>query len=232
MDQFSFHLPAGDRTIYRWAYPFINANMFVVLTGEEAVVFDPHENAELLELLQEKGIRCVHILLTHEHYDHVSGVNWLKEKTGATLFCQEQAAAFLAEEHRRTPAFISMVIAYQDRKDGGHRYQDFKAQFKPYRIEADRTFSSADCFRIGELQFEVTATPGHSPGSACYRMNGRLVFTGDTLLQYGRVILGFRESQRAEYEERALPYLRSLPKDTIIMPGHGDPFVLRDTKNI
>ncbi len=232
MDIFSFQIPTGDITVYRWVYPYINSNMFVILSGEEAVVFDPHEDAELLDLFQEKGILRVHILLTHEHYDHVSGVNWLKEKTGATLFCHEQAAACLAEEHHRTPAFISVVIADQDRKDGGHRYRDFKAQFQPYRIEADRTFASADDFRIGALNFHVTATPGHSPGSVCYRMNGSLVFTGDTLLQCDRVILGFRDSRRAEYEEMALPYLRSLPKDTIVMPGHGDPFVLRDTKNV
>ena len=37
--------------------------MFVILTGSEAVVFDPNENDELLELFHEKGIKDVHILL-------------------------------------------------------------------------------------------------------------------------------------------------------------------------
>ena len=60
--------------------------MFVLLTGREAVVFDPNENEELLQLFEEKGIKKVHILLTHEHYDHTNGVNWLVGHTGADLF--------------------------------------------------------------------------------------------------------------------------------------------------
>ena len=59
-----------------------------------------------------------------------------------------------------------------------------------------------------------------------------MIFTGDTLLQNNPVILSFRESVKEDYEKIALPYLRELPKDTIIMPGHGDPFILKETKNI
>ena len=232
MDSFSFYIVAGEIIVYRWVYPYINSNMYVILAGKDAVAFDPHENDELLSLFKKTGIQNVHILLTHEHYDHVSGVNWLKDETGAELFCHESAAESLAEEHKRTPAFISTVIANEDRKDGGHRYQDFKAQFKPYSIKADKTFVEKETLKIGGLEFEITSTPGHSPGSACYRLNTDMVFTGDTLLQYDKVILGFKESRRAEYEEKALPYLNSLAKDTIIMPGHGDPFLLRDTDNI
>lgn len=206
--------------------------MYVILAGKDAIVFDPHENDELLSLFKKTSIQNVHILLTHEHYDHVSGVNWLKDETGAELICHENAAASLAEEHKRTPAFISTVIANEDRKDGGNRYQEFKAQFKPYSIKAEKTFVEKEALKIGGLEFEITSTPGHSPGSACYRLNTDMVFTGDTLLQYDKVILGFKESRRAEYEEKALPYLKSLAKDTIIMPGHGDPFLLRDTDNI
>lgn len=232
MDRFLFCVTSGEIVVYRWIYPYINSNMYVILTDSDAVVFDPHENEELLGLFREKGVRNVHILLTHEHYDHVSGVNWLRVETGADIFCNANAVAFLAEEHTRTPAFISTVIANEDRKDGGHRYQDFKAKFKPYSIKVDKTFVEKDSLKIGDLEFEVTSTPGHSPGSACYKLDKDMVFTGDTLLQYDKVILGFKESRRAEYEEMALPYLKSLSKDTIIMPGHGEPFVLKDTNNI
>ena len=206
--------------------------MYVIISEGDAVVFDPHEKTALLRLLRDRKIKHVHILLTHEHYDHVNGVNWLKEATGADSFSQKETANALAKEHTKTPIFISTVIANEDRKDGGHRYQDFKAQFKPYSIKIDKTFAAKKSFMIGGLEFEATSTPGHSPGSACYRLNHGMVFTGDTLLQHHRVILGFRESKRELYESKALPYLKSLAKDTIIMPGHGDPFLLKDTDNI
>lgn len=229
MDKFEFQLEGHELEIYRWVYPYIDSNMYAILSDGDAVVFDPHKETELLELLYDRQIEHTHILLTHEHYDHVSGVNWLCEATCADVYCQKDAAEALSKEHIKTPRFISTIIANEDRKDGGHRYRDFKAQFEPYSIKVDKLFTDKDSFRIGCLNFEVNSTPGHSPGSSCYYMNNCIVFTGDTLHQYKQVILGFRESSKDKYEIIALPYLRSLPINSIIMPGHGDPFLLSET---
>lgn len=206
--------------------------MYVILTGSEAVVFDPCEDDELLQLLDSNHIEKVHILLTHEHYDHISGVDWLLNNKGADIFCQNDAARALAIGRTRTPALISMVLANEDRKDGGHRYPDFKAKFKPYSIQADHTFEKETYFEIGNLRFKVTSTPGHSLGSACYEINNNLVFTGDTLLQYDPIIIRFADSKKNLYEEVTLPYLKSLKKNIMVLPGHGEPFVLNETKNI
>ena len=206
--------------------------MFVLLTGKEAVVFDPNENEELLSLFTEKGIRKVHILLTHEHYDHTNGVNWLVEKTGADIYSQKDCAEIIKTSKENNPALIALVLADMDKKDGGHRYKDFKESFIPYTINVNKTFEKEDVIKIGELVFNVASTPGHCPGAACYKLFDKMVFTGDTLLQNDAVILSFRESVKEDYEKIALPYLRALSKDIIIMPGHGDPFILKDTKNI
>ena len=206
--------------------------MYVLLTGKEAVVFDPNENDELLQLLEEKGIEKVHILLTHEHYDHTNGVNWLVEHTDADLFCQKNCAEVISTIKGNNPALVALVWADRDRQDGGHRYKEFKDKFKPFTIKVDKTFEKDGNVKVGEYVFHVTSTPGHCPGASCYMLLDKMVFTGDTLLQSNPVILSFRESVKEDYEKYALPYLRALPKDTIIMPGHGDPFELKDTKNI
>ena len=232
MDQFRYRIGKQDILVYRSIFAPVKSNMFVILTGNEAVVFDPNENEELLTLLKDNSIQKVHILLTHEHYDHTSGVCWLKEHTGADLYCQSDCANVIATERGNNPALIAFVLAAEDKQDGGHRYIDFKASFKPYTIKADKTFEKDDRFVIGGLEFHVVSTPGHCPGATCYELFDKMVFTGDTLLQNDPVILSFRESRKDNYEKIALPYLRSLPKDMIIMPGHGDSFVLKDTKNI
>ena len=232
MDQFSFRINEKSVLVYRSVFAPVNTNMFVLLTGNEAVVFDPNENEELLQLFKEKNIEKVHILLTHEHYDHTNGVNWLVERTGADLYCQMDCAEVIKTKKGNNPALVALVWADLDRRDGGHRYKDFKERFKPYTIEVDKTFDKEDIVRIGEYEFHVTSTPGHCPGASCYKLFEKLVFTGDTLLQYNPVILSFRESVKEDYEKIALPYLKALPKDTIIMPGHGDPFILKDTNNI
>lgn len=232
MDQFSFRVNNKDILVYRSIFAPVKSNMFVILTGNEAVVFDPNENEELLKLIKDNNIKRVHILQTHEHYDHTSGVNWLKAHIMADVYCQKDCAAVISTKRGNNPALVALVLADQDKQDGGHRYIDFKETFQPYTIEIDKTFEKEDFFKIGELEFHVTSTPGHCPGAACYRLFEKMVFTGDSLLQNDPVILSFRESVKEDYYNKALPFLRSLPKDTIIMPGHGDPFILKDTKNI
>ena len=232
MDQFSFKIHDNDILVYRSIFAPVKTNMYVMLTGKEAVVFDPNENEELLLLFKEKEIEQVHILLTHEHYDHTNGVNWLRMHTGADVYCQRECAKVIATERGNNPALIALVLAQQDKENGGHKYKDFKASFKPYTIKADKTFDKEDSFTIGNLLFKVTSTPGHCPGSACYVLNDEIVFTGDTLLQNDPVIIRFAESRKNVYEQIALPYLQSLKKTMIVLPGHGDPFVLSETNNI
>ena len=218
--------------IYRSVFAPLNSNMYVLCLDNEALVFDPNETNELPEFFHKKGIKDVHILLTHGHYDHISGVIWLKEHYNADVYCQAQCADRLANSKRPLSRLVALVLAEQDRKDGGHRYQDFKKSYKPFTIKADKTFDKEDKLKIGTLEFKVTSTPGHSEGSACYVLNNRLVFTGDTLLEDNAAITRFPGGNTDDYQNIALPYLRSLDKNLIVMPGHGDPFVLSETKNI
>lgn len=232
MDLFSFHINDQDVLVYRSVYAPVKSNMFTLITGNDAVIFDPNEDDELLGLLQEKGIRKVHILLTHGHYDHISGVQWLKEHLEAEVLCQEKCADRLMNSKRPLSRLVAMVLSVQDMEDGGHRYQDFKASYKPFTITADRTFDKEAVLAFGDLIFHVVSTPGHSEGSSCYTLYDKMVFTGDTLLRDYPVILKFPGGNKDDYEKIALPYLKNLSKDCVIMPGHGDPFTLNETKNI
>lgn len=82
------------------------------------------------------------------------------------------------------------------------------------------------------MEFQVISTPGHSEGSSCFMLFNKIVFTGDTLLKNYPTILIFPGGNKDDYANISFPFLRSLSKDSIIMPGHGDPFLLKDTKNI
>ena len=230
MDQFSFHIDDKDVLVYRSVYAPVKSNMFTLITGNEAVVIDPNEDDDLLVLLEDKEVKSIHILLTHGHYDHISGVQWLKERFEAEVFCQEKCADRLLNSKRPLSRLVAMVLAAQDAEDGGHRYQDFKDSYKPFTISADRTFDKEDILKLGDLEFKVTSTPGHSEGSSCYQLFDKIVFTGDTLIQDTPVILKFPGGNKEEYYSIAYPFLKSLGKESIIMPGHGDPFVIKDAK--
>jgi glyoxylase-like metal-dependent hydrolase (beta-lactamase superfamily II) len=72
---------------------------------------------------------------------------------------------------------------------------------------------------VGNLNLEVIHTPGHTPGSACYLIDGNL-FTGDTLFvgAAGRTDLigGSLQTLIESLEKRLIV----LPKETIVWPGH------------
>ena len=228
MDLFQYE----DTLVYRSVYTPVKSNMYTLITDKEAIVLDPCEDKVLLELFHEKGVEKVHILLTHEHYDHISGVMWLKEHTNADIYCQARCADRIVRKRDTAHRLVAMVLAQQDKEDGGHRYSDFKDSFKSVSIIADKTFEKEDTFAIGDLEISVKATPGHCPGAACYSLLGKIVFTGDSLLQNNPTITRFPESNKEDFEKITLPYLKSLAKDTVIMPGHGDPFLLNEIKNI
>ena len=232
MDQFNYRIGTKDILVYRSVYAPVKSNMFTILSGKEAAVFDPNIDEELLLLFKKKGIKKVYILLTHGHYDHISGVEWLKQKTGAQVFCQSKCADRIANSKRPLARLVAFALSEEDRKDGGHRYQDFKESYKPFSIKADIVFDAKKQFNIGGMEFQVISTPGHSEGSSCYILFNRIVFTGDTLLRNYPTILKFPGGNKDDYANISLPFLRSLSKDSIIMPGHGDPFILKDTQNI
>lgn len=232
MNLFSYVINDNNILVYRSVYAPVKSNMFAILTGKDAVVFDPNVDEGIIDLFQKENIEKVYILLTHGHYDHISGVEWLKEHTGAMVFCQSMCAKRLLNPKRPLVRLVATVLAQQDREDGGHRYQEFKASYKPFTIVADKTFDQEETFTIGNLKFKAISTPGHSEGSACYELFDKIVFTGDTLLQNDPVILRFPGGNKIDYEDISLPYLRGLAKDTVILPGHGDPFILRDTNII
>ena len=219
-------------SVYRSVYAPVSSNMFAMLVDNETVIFDPNENNELLELFCQNGIAKAHVLLTHGHYDHISGLGWLKEHVETDVCCHVATAKRLAGGMGSMIRMVPFILAQQDKQDGGHRYHDFKRNYRPYTCLADKTFEKETELTFGNLTFHVIPTPGHSPGSTCYILNDRIVFTGDTLLQDNAVITRFPESDDMIYQQVALPFLKSLRKDMVIMPGHGEPFVLSETDNV
>jgi glyoxylase-like metal-dependent hydrolase (beta-lactamase superfamily II) len=89
--------------------------------------------------------------------------------------------------------------------------------------------SDGDVIRLGELEFTVLHTPGHTPGSLCFKV-GRYLISGDTIFPGGPGKTGspddFRQIVRSITERIFI-----LPDDTQIHPGHGDSTVLKKEKD-
>jgi glyoxylase-like metal-dependent hydrolase (beta-lactamase superfamily II) len=75
---------------------------------------------------------------------------------------------------------------------------------------------------VGRLRLHTITTPGHTPGSICFRLVGKpLVFSGDTLFPGGPGATHFQHGDFDTIIESIDRRLLTLPPDTIVLPGHG-----------
>lgn len=232
MHQYTISVNNKTIPIYRFLYEPIDSNMFFIPIGKTGVVFDPNISDDLLNLFDEYETKSVQIILTHEHYDHTTGVEWLQKHIKAPLFCHKDCAHSISSDKGNSPKLVAFVLSSKDNLDNGHRYEDFMSSYVPYKLKADTIFDEREKLIISYCSFDCVSTPGHSPGSACYILDEKYIFTGDSLIQNTPVILRFKESNKTIYEKYTRPFLNSLDKNMLVFPGHGDPFLLKETKNI
>lgn len=182
----------------------IEANCYIV-TNEETlacVVIDPgDESNTILDYLESNHLKCEAIFLTHGHYDHVGAVRQVMEETGAPVY----------------------ICSRDDARITSERYYSFPMP------EGGRYYDEGDVLNFAGMDFQILATPGHSPGSVCI-ICGDALFTGDTLFRgsCGRADLPGGDMLE---ELRSLKRLCDLPGDYEVYPGHMDSSTLERERN-
>jgi hydroxyacylglutathione hydrolase len=173
---------------------------------KEAVYIDPgDEVAGLLDYIARQQLQVRHILLTHAHVDHVSGVAAAKRALGAPIW--------LHEDDR---------ILYARAKEQGALFG--------YALEAppppDRFYELPGPIAFGDYDVFVHHTPGHCPGNVCLQVGrrgtaGMDLFVGDTLFAGS---IGRTDLPGGNYEVlmRAITgVLLPFGDDARVRPGHG-----------
>lgn len=173
---------------------------FVYLIGDretgEAVAVDPaYAPGEVLDLLAADGMRLTGVLATHYHPDHVGG-----DMMGFSIVGISRLLALAdvpIHVHRDEARFVTAVTGVTDALVG---------------------HDSGDTVAVGAVEIELVHTPGHTPGSQCFLVDGKLV-AGDTLFLEGCGRTDFPGGDAGQMYE-SLHRLGSLPGDTIVYPGH------------
>jgi len=171
---------------------------FVYLIGDaqtrECVVVDPAwEIDSIVETLAADDMRLTGILVTHTHQDHVGGHLFGHDIPG------------IADLLERVPAKVYVHGAEREFLTG-------------YGSDVVKV-ASGDTLPVGRYPLTFVHTPGHTPGSQCFLVDGRLV-SGDTLFirSCGRTDLP--GSDPAEMYRSLNERLGALPDDTVVFPGH------------
>jgi hydroxyacylglutathione hydrolase len=190
----------------------LQTNCYVISDEKtlEAIVVDPGEEADkILRLIRRKGLKVGMIICTHGHFDHVGAVSRVKEET------------------------MARVALNRDDIDIYNRAQD-QAAFWEFTIEPppepDLFLADQDRVRVGRMNFEVLSTPGHSPGGICLYGEGVIV-SGDTIFAGSVGRTDFYGGNIDELKKSFLEIL-SLPTETRILPGHGEPSTVGTEKEM
>lgn len=178
----------------------VHTYLVVCPKTKEAALIDPAGDEEkVMRAVEEEGAKVKYILNTHGHSDHLLANEKMKELLGCPTVMHEEDDAFF-----QSPAGREMT-----KRDLG----------LPPPEPADILVKHGDTIEVGDLKIRVIHTPGHTPGSVCYLVEGNL-FTGDTLFvgAVGRTDLAGAslDTLLKSIEERLLP----LPGKTVIWPGH------------
>lgn len=224
-----FHYFTQGRDVYRFPFELVDENMYFIPSGDTGIVIDPNVNDELLEVFKQCGTKNVVIILTHEHYDHTTGVEWLQTKIENKLFCHQTCAEAISTEKGNNPKTIGYILTLRDAVDGGHRMDDYLATAKRYSLHADETFQEECEIIVGDITMRCRLAPGHSPGSSLFFVDEN-VFSGDSLIQHTPTIVHLPDSDRKVYKQETKPYLQSLDKNIMVFPGHGEPFKISDAE--
>ena len=201
--------------IQRIPFPPIGSNMYIVTQGRDAIVLDPWPDAETMARLQ--GYRVL-LVLTHEHVDHISGLGRMQRALSARTLWQDHCTAWLRNSGNTTPVLLAALSVSR-----GAAARDFlrELHLKTETYAPDMTFAERVSLDWGALHIEGYATPGHSRGSACYRIGAQAFFSGDTIVPGCAVITRLRGGDAAVLGEQTVPFLRTLPPELTLYPGHG-----------
>jgi glyoxylase-like metal-dependent hydrolase (beta-lactamase superfamily II) len=180
-----------------------NCSIFGDEQSREALVVDPGADiGKVLETVARHGLTVKAIVITHAHIDHIGGAAKLKEATGAPVWMNPDDSAL-----QKTMGFQAAWLGV--------------ATPEPVAIDVDALDGGK--LVVGETEFHVLHTPGHTQGSISLWIpaEGKLV-AGDTLFRdsIGRTDLPGGDGRMIlrSIQEKLMP----LPDDTVVIPGHGE----------
>jgi hydroxyacylglutathione hydrolase len=174
---------------------------FVYLIGDtqtrECIIVDPaYAVHEIAEIVEADDMKLVGALGTHYHPDHVGGkmMGWNIEGISSLLERNEVPIHIQKSEMEWVTKTTGVSSTHLTAHEGG------------------------DVVQVGEIAITLLHTPGHTPGSQCFLVDGKLV-SGDTLFLEGCGRTDLPGSNPEDMYD-SLNMLATLPNDTIVYPGH------------
>ena len=188
----------------------LQTNCYILQSDNAAIIIDPGDEPErIIRFVHDIKVKPTQIIATHTHFDHVLGVDALREKLRIPFMIHRDDLAMLESMQTRVRQIMGLEV--------------------PPPPKVDSYLKDGDTLGVGDEMIHVLHTPGHSPGSISLSGDGH-VFTGDALFNQsiGRTDLpgGDLKTLIRSIKER----LFKLDDNTTVYPGHGPETTIGDEK--
>lgn len=205
--------------IKKFTFNLFSENTFVLSDDEtkECAIVDPGcsdslEEQELENFIIDNSLTIKYLINTHCHIDHILGCEFVKKKFNPTYYAPEPDIPLLKNANMQA-SFVGM---------------DFSISILP-----DEYLTEKKILYLGISELSFLFTPGHTPGEFCiYIQDIKTCISGDVLFfdSIGRTDLwgGNYDVLIKSINEKLL----SLPEETIIYPGHGEPSTIGREKKL
>jgi glyoxylase-like metal-dependent hydrolase (beta-lactamase superfamily II) len=176
---------------------------FVYLVGDretrEAIVVDPaYDIRGILDVAAADDMRITDALATHYHPDHVGGDMMGYQISGVRELLTLQPVPI--HVHEDEVSWVQRVTGASDSDLVRH--------------------ASGDVVEAGAVRVELIHTPGHTPGSQCFFVDGRYLVAGDTLFLEGCGRTDLPGGDPAQLYESLTQKIAKVPDDAVLFPGH------------
>lgn len=183
----------------------MNSYIYFDETSGEGVIFDPaaytkEEQEQIKKLITENNIKIKYILNTHGHIDHILGNKFAKDLFKVPVLCSDKDKYFFDN------ASVSANMYGIELEDPG---------------PADENITEESKIFIGDIEFIILHTPGHSPGSMTFiDHKNKKIFSGDVIFKnsVGRTDLPFGDTD--VLMESIQKIFSETGDDYVIFPGH------------
>ena len=195
--------------------------MYILEEEGHSVLIDPF----VLDINSVIGsdLKPEFLILTHEHFDHISGVNFFKERYGVPVCASAVCAENLKKPNRNLSRHFDAFCQMQSWLPG------YVCEHSgDYICGADETFSGSTEFIWRGHCIRLTEAPGHSAGSILISIDDAYLFAGDSVFKDYPTGTRFTGGSTRDFNRITRPLINTFPIGTVVYPGHFAPFKIEE----
>jgi len=182
----------------------INSNCYLIFNddSDKCIIIDPgtKDCTNIIPYIKENSLIPEYVIITHEHFDHIWGVNYLKKIYNIKLISNKFTSICITDKKKNLSLFYDQI--------------GFEC------LKADISFDKEISMMLSNQEFKLICIPGHSEGSICVNI-GDFLFTGDTLIKDKKTITKLPGGNLRKLNKSIKKLDKIINSNIMICPGHG-----------